>query len=78
MDGLARETRELTAAETQRVGGGEVTAYGLASSMIDGAAVGLMAGPMIFGFGGYIIGPTLGAGVGGVYYFAGQIVDYCF
>lgn len=78
MDGSATGARELTAAETACVGGGEVTAYGLAASMIEGGTVGLMVGPMIFGFGGYLIGPTVGAGVGGAFYFAGQLIDYCF
>lgn len=78
MDGIAIGMRELTAAETRFVGGGEITAGGLAISMVEGGTVGFMVGPMVFGFGGYLIGPTIGAGVGSVFYFAGQLVDYCF
>jgi hypothetical protein len=78
MHGFEVGTRELTASETQCVGGGEITAGGLASSMAEGGAVGFMVGPMVFGFGGYLIGPILGAGVGSAFYFAGALVDYCF
>ena len=76
MDGCAMTMRELTAAETACVSGGDFTWGEFFGHMAAGALVGGMAGAAAAGVGA---GPGAmgGALIGGIEYCFGEIIDYC-
>jgi hypothetical protein len=77
MDGYAIGMRELTAAETAFVGGGDFSWGEFVGHMATGALVGGMVGAAGAGLG---IGPGAlgGALIGGIEYCFGELIDYCF
>jgi hypothetical protein len=77
MDGYAIGMRELTAAETTFVSGGDFSWGEFLGHMAAGATVGAMVGAAGAGLG---IGPgAIGGGlIGGIEYCFGEIIEYCF
>jgi hypothetical protein len=77
MDGYAITMRELTAAETAFVSGGDWTWGEFFGHMAVGAGMGAMVGAAGAGLG---IGPGAlgGALIGGIEYCFGELIEYCF
>lgn len=77
MDAGATTIRELTAAETVLVGGGDFTWDGFFGHVAGGAVAGALAGSLIGGLGA---GPgAIGGGLlGGIEYSIGALFQYCF
>jgi hypothetical protein len=77
MDGYAITMRELTAAETAFVSGGDWSWGEFFGHMAVGAGMGAMVGAAGAGLG---IGPGAlgGALIGGIEYSFGELIEYCF
>ena len=77
MDAYAITMRELTAAETALVSGGDFSWGELGGHMLLGAGVGGLAGAAAAGVGA---GPGALGGflLGGIEYCFGELIDYCF
>jgi hypothetical protein len=77
MESYAMTMRELTAAETALVGGGDFTWDGFFGHVLGGAVAGALAGSLAGGIGaGW---GALGGGLlGGIEYSLSSLFEYCF
>jgi hypothetical protein len=74
--------REVTAEEAGLVGGGEWSNAEFAAYSAYGSELGASAGAALFGsaspVGAVVFGGLIGGALGGMYYAAGELMDYCF